>query len=234
MRRFRPRLHLSCRLVRTIPVTTAPAPAAALGRSGSGGLGFARRRFTVSLNVYLPLLLFSGWRRCGALRRGKGSRAIFQLPMPSPLDLERSRKHVVFCFELDREIIFGFEMCDFASFLVHRVDCDFCWRADRKSGRSLSLRFFLQAADDAQRGRFNGTDDSLPAAMRAGNRRSCDNARAQALPRHFEQPELADAANLHTRAVILDRIAQTLLDVAVVARVLHVDEVDDDQPGQIA
>ena len=72
------------------------------------------------------------------------------------------------------------------------------------------------------------------AAMRAGDGRAGDHAGAQALARHFQQAELADLADLDAGAVVLHRIAQALFDLAVVAAVFHVDEVDDDQAGQIA
>ena len=45
---------------------------------------------------------------------------------------------------------------------------------------------------------------------------------------------MADAAELDARAVVAQRILQPLLDGAVVALLLHVDEVDDDEAGEIA
>ncbi len=45
---------------------------------------------------------------------------------------------------------------------------------------------------------------------------------------------MRDAAELDARAVVLEVILQPLLDGTVVAVLLHVDEVDDDQAGQIA
>ena len=45
---------------------------------------------------------------------------------------------------------------------------------------------------------------------------------------------MRNAADLDARAVILQRILDSPLDRAIVARLLHVDEVDDDQPGEVA
>ena len=48
------------------------------------------------------------------------------------------------------------------------------------------------------------------------------------------QAEMADPAHLNAGAVILERIFQAPLDRAVVAVLLHVDEVDDHKAGKIA
>jgi hypothetical protein len=45
---------------------------------------------------------------------------------------------------------------------------------------------------------------------------------------------MRDAADLDARAVVLQRILELALDRAVVALLLHVDEVDDDQAGEVA
>ena len=45
---------------------------------------------------------------------------------------------------------------------------------------------------------------------------------------------MADAADLDAGAVVLQRLLEAALDGAVVALLLHVDEVDDDQAGEVA
>ena len=45
---------------------------------------------------------------------------------------------------------------------------------------------------------------------------------------------MRDAADLDAGAVVLQAVLQPLLDRAVVAVLLHVDEVDDDQAGKVA
>jgi hypothetical protein len=54
------------------------------------------------------------------------------------------------------------------------------------------------------------------------------------LARKFHQAETADLAHLHAGTVEPQRIAQAVLDLALVALVLHVDEVDDDQAAEVA
>ena len=61
-----------------------------------------------------------------------------------------------------------------------------------------------------------------------------EHAGAQALARHFEEAEVADAADLNAGAVEAKRFLQPALDGAVVALLLHVDEVDDDEAGEVA
>ena len=45
---------------------------------------------------------------------------------------------------------------------------------------------------------------------------------------------MRDAADLDAGAVVAQRVLQPALDRAVVALLVHVDEVDDDQAGEIA
>ena len=45
---------------------------------------------------------------------------------------------------------------------------------------------------------------------------------------------MRDAADLDARAVVAQRVLHAPLDRAVVALLVHVDEVDDDQPGEVA
>ena len=70
--------------------------------------------------------------------------------------------------------------------------------------------------------------------MRADLGRALKNAGADALARHFQQAEMRNPANLDARAIVLQRILEASLDRAIVAAFLHVDEIDHDQPGEIA
>ena len=72
------------------------------------------------------------------------------------------------------------------------------------------------------------------AAARAGDGRAFAQCRLQALAAHLQQAELADAAELHAGAVLAQRLAQAVLDLAAVLALLHVDEVDHDQAAQVA
>ena len=70
--------------------------------------------------------------------------------------------------------------------------------------------------------------------MRTGLRRGFGQGRAQPLPRHLQQPERADAADLDARPVVLQRLLQAALDRDLVAVLLHVDEIDHDQTREVA
>ena len=59
-------------------------------------------------------------------------------------------------------------------------------------------------------------------------------ARANALPRHFDQAEGAGAKNLRAGPVAAYGIAERALDVAAMPVLAHVDEVVDDHAAQIA
>ena len=58
--------------------------------------------------------------------------------------------------------------------------------------------------------------------------------RTQALTRHFEQAKTRNSANLYSRSIVTQRVLEFILDVALMARVVHVDEVDHDQAAGIA
>src|SRR5450432_2097827 len=71
-------------------------------------------------------------------------------------------------------------------------------------------------------------------ALRAGLGRTLQHAGADALARHFEQAEMRDASDLDPRAVLPQAVAELAFDRTVVALLVHVDEVDDDQAGEVA
>src|SRR5207237_7647436 len=85
-----------------------------------------------------------------------------------------------------------------------------------------------------QRGRFGAADEAGAAAARAVDVRGLLERRLQALARELHHAEARDLADLHAGAVELERVAQAVLHLALVALRLHVDEVDDDQTAQVA
>src|SRR5215472_9681083 len=72
------------------------------------------------------------------------------------------------------------------------------------------------------------------AALRAGLGRTLQDAGANALARHFEQAKMRNTADLDARAVLPQAIAELTLDRAVVALLVHVYEIDDDEPRKVA
>src|SRR5690606_38025201 len=128
----------------------------------------------------------------------------------------------------------GLELAQVHALLVEDVERDLGPRLDHHvvSG-ALEQRLF-DRAQDVQRDRGRGADEARAAAVVADHRGAFQDARADALARHLEQAEGRDAADLDARPVVLQALLQLLLDGAVVALLLHVDEVDDDEAGKVA
>ncbi|MCY1171361.1 hypothetical protein D9M73_114690 [compost metagenome] len=132
------------------------------------------------------------------------------------------------------DALLDFDLGDLGALFVEQershVDRDLA----QHRGRAVFKRLFLDDAQNLQRRAFRVADVAGAAATRAGNRCAFAQCRAQALAAHFHQAKLADGAELHTGAVLAERIAQAVFDIAAVARLFHVDKVDDDQAAQIA
>ena len=101
-------------------------------------------------------------------------------------------------------------------------------------GGAALAAFLLNAAQHVDRGVFGAADMAGAAAMRAGDEAGFGQRRAQTLPAHFQQAEMADVPDLDAGAVVLQRVLDAPFDHRVVALGLHVDEVDDDQAGEVA
>ena len=113
--------------------------------------------------------------------------------------------------------------------VVEHVERDLRARAhDLIVRRALEQRL-LERAQQLQRDRGHRAHVAGAAAVRAFLGRALQHRGADALARHFEQAEMRDAADLDARAVVAQRVLHAPLDGAVVALLVHVDEVDDDQ-----
>ena len=87
---------------------------------------------------------------------------------------------------------------------------------------------------DLDRGRPLGDDDPVAVAGRALARHHLARAVGDVLARHLDEPERRDLDDVGLRAVALELLAQRVLDLLAVLRVRHVDEVDDDDPADVA
>ena len=94
--------------------------------------------------------------------------------------------------------------------------------------------FLLDGAQGMERRRFDRADTAGAGAVRADFRRMLEQGGAQPLARHLEQAEGRDAADLDAGAVVAHGILDLVLDLPLVAVLLHVDEVDHDQAGEVA
>ena len=109
---------------------------------------------------------------------------------------------------------------------------------DRNFGNDLGgpvfARLFTNETQDGERHRFDRADaaDSLTARTNLVTRVA--ERGSQALPRHLEQTETRQPTDLDARTIHFHRFAQTIFDRALIARLFHVDEIDDDQAADVA
>ena len=99
---------------------------------------------------------------------------------------------------------------------------------------ALARAFFFQRPDDGQRQAVVGPDQTRPMAMRTRLGRRLQHPRTQPLTAHLQQTEPADPAHLNACPIGFQLVLQAFFHRQVVAPLFHVDEVDHDQPGQIA
>ena len=118
--------------------------------------------------------------------------------------------------------------------LVHQEVGDGNGRAHQHLAGALAGAFFLDRAQDGQRHAVVRPDQAGAVAMRAGLGGRFQHPRPQPLARHLQQAEARDAADLDAGAIGLQPILEPFLDARVVLALVHIDEVDDDQPGQVA
>ena len=95
-------------------------------------------------------------------------------------------------------------------------------------------RLFFQQAQDRQRKGFDRAHAAMAFAARADDLTGLAQARTQPLTAHFQQAETRNAADLHPRAVIFERLGEAVFHFALVLVGAHVDEVDHHQTAQVA
>src|SRR5262249_43554399 len=100
--------------------------------------------------------------------------------------------------------------------------------------RGAALERFLDHPQELQRDRRDRAHVAGAAAMGAFVGRTLEHAGADTLTRHFQKAEVGDAADLDAGAIVLEAILEPPLDRPVVAFFIHIDEIDDDQPGEVA
>ena len=118
--------------------------------------------------------------------------------------------------------------------LVHEVGGDFHRHLGDDLGGAVLADLLTDQAQQGERHRLDGADAADAGAARAHLVARIAERGAQALARHLEHAEARQTADLDARTVHLHRIAQAIFDGALVARFVHVDEVDDDQTADVA
>ena len=127
-----------------------------------------------------------------------------------------------------------FDLGDFGTLFVQQERGNFDRHLRVYRGGVFFHRLFLDDAQNLQSRAFGVAHMARTTAAWARNGSTFGQRRAQALAAHFHQAEFADSAKLHTGAVLTKGVAQAVFDIAAVAALVHVDEVDDDQSSQIA
>ena len=126
-----------------------------------------------------------------------------------------------------------FDRGDVGSFLVEKegrnIDRHLCM--DR--GAVFLHCLFLHDPKDVQRGGFDRPDEAGAAATGAGLVRGFAKRGLEALTRKLHQAETRDLAHLDPGTVESQRITKQVFHFALVALVLHIDEVDDDQAAEV-
>mmetsp|Transcript_18163 Transcript_18163/g.28373 ORF Transcript_18163/g.28373 Transcript_18163/m.28373 type:complete len:697 (-) Transcript_18163:5201-7291(-) len=133
-----------------------------------------------------------------------------------------------------RQAIAGFDMGDVLALLVHQEIGDANRAFDQDLAGPATCAFLFDLTQDRQGQIVVRPDQAGAVTGRTGLCRGLDHARTQTLARHFHQAKAGNAAQLDARTVRLELFLHHLFDLGVVAPVIHVDEVNDDQARQIA
>ena len=107
-------------------------------------------------------------------------------------------------------------------------------RIRNASGSGRSDRDLPQPALRLDRHGLLGQHHALAFAGRAGLREDLAHAVGHVLARHLDQAKRRDLDDVGLGAVLVERLAQRLQHRVAVARPGHVDEVDDDDPADVA
>ena len=155
-------------------------------------------------------------------------------PVIGALDLVVRRDHALVRHQIDRYPAALLDIQQRGALLVENEHGDLHRHHHVQRLGAALQRFGFHRAQHLQGGGFRRADHARALAVRTYFRRAFQHARAHALARHFQQAEGGDAAHLDARAVLLQAVLQLPFHRAVVARLIHVDEIDDDETGHVA
>ena len=160
--------------------------------------------------------------------------AAFALVLFQHLDLELRRHQVCTGGNHQVHVQLVFHRGDEIALFIEQIE-----RHRRRRGQPGALDasvhdLGLYPLQGRQGRRFHRTDDAKTGAGRAHLRRALNDTGAAALARQFHQAKGRNAAHLDARPVAFQRLFHALFHRPVVLAFVHVDEIDDDQPGQVA
>ena len=133
----------------------------------------------------------------------------------------------------DVQAITLFDLRQRAALVVEQIDGNGGRYAHGKLARPLQDAFLLNLAQNREGGRLGRPPHADATAGRTDLEARLKHARPQTLARELQQAEGADAAELNAGLIVLHRFLQAPLDLRLVARDLHVDEINDDQAGEV-
>ena len=227
---------LSARATATTPAAAAAARAVAL-LAGMALvallLAFVGAILVLRLVLFLDFVIdlvvigiIDDCGRCSANRRNRlGARAV---------DRHACALEALVDQNLDLNAIALLDLGELGALLVEHIDRRFASGAQADAIAATACSLVLDQAQRTESRRRCRAHQAGALAMPARSGRCLEHTRAQSLAAHFRQPERADPANLNARAIIAQRVLHRLLDFADMARLLHVDEIDHDQPGHVA
>ncbi len=136
--------------------------------------------------------------------------------------------------DIDLQAPFGAQARHMGLLFVEDVERHGHRQLDGDGAGAVAHGFHVDGAHGRQGGRVDRADTAHAFAVRTDDGRAFQHTGAAALARDFHQTEARDLAHLDAGAVLGQGILQLLFHRAVVLGLIHVDEVDDHQPGQVA
>ena len=215
----RGRLQLRRRLGLAFPFLLAPFP----GR-------FLRRA---------PLLLGGGTRCLLLLGRGTRCPLLGELLLGEFFPLDQFHLHLVqqvgwLTLDRDLDVVIALDLGQLVPLAVQQIVGDLERQPPHDLGDGPLGRGGVHLPQEGERHRLDRLDLAPAVTVRTLQGAGLVQGLADALPGHLQKAELGDAGDVDPGLVRLERRLHGLLDLGVVLSVAHVDEVDDDQPPQVA
>ena len=192
--------------------------------------GFLTR--LAALKFAIEIVTFVGRAIGDAVARPIGGEPI--IVVTQALELVVGRLDVLIGNQDDLDLDPRFELGDLGPFFIEQIGGHLDRNLGMHGGGVFLDRLLLNHPQHVQRRRFDVADHTSTVAARAGDMRAFVECRAQPLARQLHQTEARNLSGLHPCAVVMQRVLAALLDLALVFRAFHVDEVDHDQAAQIA
>src|SRR5690606_32977135 len=134
----------------------------------------------------------------------------------------------------DRRTVALLDLADRTTLFVEQEVGDLGRRLDEDLPGAFLHRMLLAHAQDRQRQRLDAAHAAVAFATRADQLAGFTQAGAQALTAHFQQAEAGNPPDLDAGTILLERIGQAVLNLALVLARGHVDEIDHHQAGKVA